>query len=72
MFYGYVGFTRGTDKVYVITPAYDTPDAAEAAREAKIKALPRQVYLANCFLSRGVLKSTEPIVIPDGYFGIAV
>ena len=50
MFYGYVGFTRGTEKVYVITAAYDTPEAAETAREGKIKALPRQVYFSKLLL----------------------
>jgi hypothetical protein len=72
MFYGYISFTTGTEKVYVITSAHDTPDAAETARETKIKLLPRRVYLSNFFLSRGVLMSREPIEIPDGYFGTAV
>lgn len=71
-FYGYVGFSRGTDRVYVITTAHETPEAAESARDTKIKALPRHVYLANYFMCRGVLKSNDPIVILDGYFGVAV
>jgi len=72
MYYGYVGKSRSTEKVYVITGGHETPEAAEAERIAKIKALPRRVYLANYFLSHGVLKCSEPIEIPEGYWGISV
>ena len=72
MFYGYVGYSTTTDKIYVITKAHNTPEEAETEREAKIKALPRRIYLANYFLSRGIIKTNEIIEIPSGYFGILV
>ena len=72
MYYGYVGKNRTTDIVYVITGGYSTPEEADNARIAKIKSLPRHVFLANYFLSHGILKSEEDIYIPNGYFGVAV
>ncbi len=74
MYYGYVGHTPYTAKVYVITRGHETPEEAEAEAERtkKVKALPRGVYLANYFLSHGVIKCTEPIEIPVGYWGVAV
>ena len=72
MFYGYVSYSPGTEKVYVITESCETPDAAEAAREAKLNTLPRQVYLASDIRSRGVIKTDLEINIPEGYFGVAV
>jgi predicted O-linked N-acetylglucosamine transferase (SPINDLY family) len=72
MYYGYIGYSRSTAKVYVITGGHITPEAAEEERSEKVKALPRGVYLANYFLSHGVLKCPEPIEIPAGYWGVAV
>ena len=72
MYYGYVGYSRSTDKVYVITKGHETPEAADEERTAKVKSLPRHIYLANYFLSHGVLKCPEPIEIPEGYWGVAV
>ncbi len=71
MYYGYVGKQRTTEKVYVITEGYETPEEAENARDDKIAALPKPVYAANYFLSRGVLRCTEPIEIPEGYWGVS-
>jgi hypothetical protein len=72
MYYGYIGYSPSTAKVYVITRGYDTPEAAETERIEKVKALPRGVYLANYFLSHGIIKCLESIEIPAGYWGVAV
>ena len=72
MYYGYVGKTTTTEKVYVITKGYDNLEEADAERIKKVKALPRRVYYENYFLSHGVLYSPEPIEIPQGYWGVAV
>ena len=72
MYYGYVGKSRTMEKIYVITRGYNTPEEAEAERVEKVKALPRRVYLANYFLSYGVLKCPELIEIPEGYWGVSV
>ena len=72
MYYGYVGYSPSTAKVYVITGGHETPEEAEVERTEKVRALPRGVYLANYFLSHGIIKCSEPIEIPVGYWGIAV
>jgi hypothetical protein len=72
MYYGYIGYKQSKARVYVITRGHDTPEAAEAERAEKVKALPRGVCITDNNLSQGVIKHLYPIDIPAGYWGVAV
>ena len=72
MYYGYIGYPKSTQKVYVITRGHETPEAAEAERVKKAGALPRGVYLADRVIAHGVINCVYPVNIPTGHWGVAV
>jgi hypothetical protein len=84
MFYGYVcnkpyQFNVIIDNdipIYVVTKGHDSPEVAQNEMKEKIKrkmSTPngRNWFIANCYGSKGVFKSDEQIIIPDGYWGVA-
>ena len=85
MYYGYIcGASNNFQEIiessvliHVITEGYQTPEEADMERTEKIKVLRstskgRSWYLCNCYGSQGVFKSKEPIVIPDGCWGVTM
>lgn len=85
MFYGYVcnkpyelqTILDHNIPVYVITNWHETPEEAEREMATKIKekkstSAGHSWYIINCYGSSGIIKSKEPIKIPDGYWGVAV